>query len=159
MRTWIKVTLGIIVLLVVGFGALAGTGAYFFFRNLEKESVGEAESIKAIDVVKARFGTRAPLVEVVDPRRGDMRINRPDVAATSRVSTIHILNWKTENGELMRAELPLWLMRFSSLNLASQLGIAPEKFRLTVSDVERYGPGIIVDYASPGAFRMLVWVE
>jgi hypothetical protein len=45
------------------------------------------------------------------------------------------------------------------VNIASQLGIAPAKFRLTVSDIERYGPGIVVDYGSQGAFRVLVWVD
>ena len=50
-------------------------------------------------------------------------------------------------------------MRFSTVNIASQLGIAPAKFRLTVSDVERYGPGIVVDYGSQGASRVLVWVD
>jgi hypothetical protein len=50
-------------------------------------------------------------------------------------------------------------MRFSTVNILSQLGIAPAKFRLTVGDIEHYGPGIVVDYSSRGAFRVLVWVE
>jgi hypothetical protein len=50
-------------------------------------------------------------------------------------------------------------MRFSTVNILSQLGIAPAKFRLTVADIERYGPGILVDYGSRGAFRLLVWVD
>jgi hypothetical protein len=50
-------------------------------------------------------------------------------------------------------------MRFSTANIASQLGITPSKFRLTVNDVERYGPGIVVDFGSQGAFRVLVWVD
>jgi hypothetical protein len=50
-------------------------------------------------------------------------------------------------------------MRFSTLNIAAQRGVARSKFRLTVSDVERYGPGIVVDYGSQGAFRVFVWVD
>jgi hypothetical protein len=159
MRTWIKVTLGVGALLALAFGTLAGTGAYFFFRNFEQQPAAEAESTKTIDAVRARFGTRPPLVEIVNPARGDVRINRPAVSATAPVTTVHVLNWKGEDSELTSAQLPLWLMRFSSVNIASQLGVAPEKFRLTVDDIKRYGPGIIVDYASPGASRTLVWVE
>jgi hypothetical protein len=59
----------------------------------------------------------------------------------------------------MRADAPLWLLRFSSINVASRLGLAPDRFRLTVDDIQRYGPGIIADYGSPGKFRILVWVE
>jgi hypothetical protein len=31
--------------------------------------------------------------------------------------------------------------------------------RLSVEDIERYGPGIVIDYESPGAFRLLAWVD
>jgi hypothetical protein len=159
MRTWVKATLGGIALIAAGFVALGGTGAYFVFRHLEKQAAGEAESVQAIDAVKARFGARRPLVEIVDPRSADIRINRSDVAGAPRVDTVHIISWKTDTGELTRADVPLWLMRFSSVNIVSQLGIAPAQFRLTVSDIERYGPGIVVDYGSPGAYRVLVWVD
>ena len=159
MRTWQKATLGLVAVIAVAVFALAGTGAYFVFRHLEKRPGGEPEAVQAIDAVKTRFGTRPPLVEIADVHRADIRINRPDQASPSRVDTVHIINWKSDTGELIRAEVPLWLMRFSSMNILSELGIAPAKFRLTVDDIERYGPGIVVDYASQGAFRVLVWVD
>ena len=159
MRTWVKVTLAGVALVAVAFMALAATGAFFVFRHMERRAGSEAETVEAIDTVKARFGSRPPLIEIVDPQRADIRINRPTEASASRVDTIHVVNWKRDTGELVRMDVPLWLMRFSSLNIASQLGIAPAKFRLTVSDVERYGPGIVADYSSEGAFRVLVWVD
>ncbi len=55
--------------------------------------------------------------------------------------------------------LSVWLMRFSSVNVLSRLGLAPEKFRLTVQDVEQYGPGIVADYRRPGHSHVLIWVE
>jgi len=159
MRTWVKVTLGGVALIAVALVALAGTGAYFVLRHMEKRAGSEAEAVKAIDAVKARFPPRPPLVELADPRRADIRINRPADASAVSVDTIHVINWQKDTGELSRTEVPLWLMRFSSVNILSQLGIAPQKFRLTVRDVERYGPGVVVDYGSPGAHRVLVWVE
>jgi hypothetical protein len=159
MRTWVKATLGGVALIAVALVALAATGAYFVFRNMETRAGSEAEAVQAIDVVKARFGSRPPLVEIINPQRAAIRINRSVEANPPRVDTIHVINWKSDTGELIRTDVPLWLMRFSTMNIASQLGIAPAKFRLTVSDVERYGPGIVVDYGSQGAFRMLVWVD
>src|SRR5437762_2141201 len=144
MRTWVKATLAGVVLIAVAVVALAATGAYFVLRHMEKRAGNEAEAAQAIDAVKARFGSRPPLVEIIDPQRADIRINRPVEASAARVDTIHVINWKTDAGELTRTDVPLWLMRFSTLNITSQLGIAPEKFRLTVGDVERYGPGIVV---------------
>jgi hypothetical protein len=126
---------------------------------MEKRAGSEAEAAQAIDAVKARFGTRPPLVEIVDPARGDIRIYRPAEPSRIGVDTIHIINWKSETREVSRTQVPLWLMRFSTVNILSQLGIAPAKFRLTVGDIEHYGPGIVVDYSARGAFRVLVWVE
>jgi hypothetical protein len=159
MRTWVKATLGGIALAAVAFAALAGTGAYFVLRSIDKKTGSEPEAVQAIDAVKARFGPRPPLVEIADPRTADIRINRPGEASPVRVDTIHIINWKRDTGELTRFEVPLWLMRFSSVNVLSQMGIAPAKFRLTVNDIERYGPGIVVDYGSPGASRLVMWVD
>ena len=154
-----KATLGGAALVAVALGALAATGTYFVLRHMEKRPGSEAEAVQAIDAAKARFGSRPPLIEIVDPQRADIRINRPTEASASRVDTVHVVNWKSDTGELIRTDFPLWLMRFSTVNIASQLGIAPEKFRLTVSDVERYGPGIIADYSSQGTLRVLVWVD
>jgi hypothetical protein len=147
------------VLIVVAVLALAATGTYVVLRHMEKRAGSEADAAESIDAVKARFGSRAPLVEIIDPRTAEIRINRSVEASPAAVDTIHVLNWKSDTGEVIRTEIPLWLMRFSTLNIASQLGIAPEKFRLTVGDVERYGPGIVVDYGSPGTFRVFVWVD
>ena len=159
MRTWVKVTLGGAALVAVALVALGATGAYFVLRHMEKRAGSEAEAVQEIDDLKARFGPRPPLIEIVDPQMADIRINRPVEASARRVDTIHVISWKRDPGELTRTDMPLWLLRFSTLNIASQLGIAPEKFRLTVSDVERYGPGIVVDYGSQKAFRVLVWVD
>ena len=70
----------------------------------------------------------------------------------------HII-YERDTGELMQTDAPVWLLRFSTLNIASQLGLAPAKFRITVSDIERYGPGIVVDYGAAGSSRVLVWVD
>ena len=159
MRTWVKVTIGGVALIALALAALGGLSAYFVLRNMERRTGSEADAVKTIDAVKVRFGSRPPLIEISDPRRADLRINRPAEPSTAKVDTLHVINWKSETGELSRAELPLWLMRFSSVNILSELGVAPQKFRLTVNDVERYGPGVIVEFVAPGASRMLVWVD
>ena len=159
MRTWQKATIGLVAAIIIVLVTLGGTGAYFIFRNLEQKISGEAEANGEIDVLRKRYAPRAPLVEIVDPRSGDIRINREQNPAATPVSTIHIISWKSETNELMRTELPLWLLRFSSVNLLSRLGIAPARFRLTVDDIQRYGPGVVADYRSPGASRVLIWVE
>jgi len=159
MRTWVKVTIGGVALVAVAFAVLGGTAAYYVMRHLEERASEEAEAVKAIEAVKARFPARPPLIEIADPARADIKINRATEASTTPVDTIHVMNWKHETREFTTVRMPLWLMRFSTVNLASRLSISPAKLRLTVSDVERYGPGVLVDYGSPGTSRVFVWVD
>ena len=159
MRTWVKVTIAGAAVVVIGFLALAGTGAYFVLRHLDKRSATEADTRRDFETIRARFGSRPPLIEIVDARAADVRINRLANPEGGRVATFHVLAWKAEDQELVRTDAPLWLMRFSTVNVLSQLGIGPGNLRLTVRDVERYGPGIVIDYGRPGSDHVLVWVD
>lgn len=159
MRTWVKITLCVVALFVTAFLALAGTGAYFVLRHLDTRTATEAETIREVEAIRARFAGRAPLVEVSSGRMDDIRINRAQSPDGRPVTTIHVISWKSADSEMVRTEVPLWLMRFSTVNLLSQLGVGPERLRLTVEDVERYGPGIVLDYGAPAADRVLVWVD
>ena len=159
MRTWVKGTIVAVALAAACFAALAGVAGYFVFRSLERRSTTEVAAFREIDAIRTRFGGRPPLVEIIDPRTIDVRINRLAGPEGARVSMIRVVNWKAEDGEITRVEMPLWLMRFSSVNILSQLSVTPAKVRLTVEDIQRYGPGVVVDYSQPGAVRLLVWVD
>lgn len=158
MRTWVKVTITGVVVAVLGIAALAGTSGYYFFRHLKTAQANEADTLREFDALRARFGPRLPLVEIVDMRAADIRINRAPHPEGRRATTIHILTWNVD-GDRLESDLPLWLMRFSSVNILSKLGIAPEKFRLTVEDVARYGPGIVAEVRQPGRSDVMIWVE
>lgn len=159
MRTWAKVTIGGAVLAALVFIALAGTGAYFVLRTLDTSTSTEADAMRELDALRGRFGARPPLVEIDDVHSGDIRINRAAGAAAKPVTTLHVLAWKTESRELVRMAVPIWLARFSAVNVLSQLGVGPANLRLTVQDIERYGPGIVIDFKRPGADRAVIWTD
>jgi hypothetical protein len=144
---------------VVAFAVLAGTGAYYFMRHLEVRPGAEADTIKAFDAIRSKYASREPLITLVNPQAGDIRITRSTHPQGLKAGTLHVLTWTAEDEERLQTDVPLWLMRFSSVNILSRLGLAPDKFRLTVQDVERYGPGIVVDYRQPGVRHALIWVE
>lgn len=158
MRRWVKVTLSLGAVLVIGVLALAGTGAYLFFRHLETRTVNETGARGEFDAVRARFVGRPPLIEIGNIKAGDVRVNRLVHPEGRQASTIHFITWERD-GKLLRADVPVWLMRFSSLNIASRLGIAPSRFQLTVDDLKRYGPGVVVDFRPPGGDQVLIWLE
>jgi hypothetical protein len=159
MRTWVKVSLAGVALVVIGIVALAGTGAYFVFRNLDRRTATETETLREFDLIRAKFGPRQPLVEILNPQAADIRLNRTVHPEGRRATTLHVVAWNVDDGEILRTEVPVWLMRFSTINVLSSLGVAPEKFSLTVQDVQRYGPGIVADYRRPGQNHVLIWTE
>jgi hypothetical protein len=159
MRTWVKVTIGAGVIVVLGVLALAGMGAYFVFRHLDTRSASELDARREFDAVRTRFGARPPLIEIVNPKAADIRVNRLAHPEGRRGETMHVLTWNAHDHEVFRTNVPVWLMRFSTLNILSQLGVAPSKFRLTVEDLKRYGPGIVVDYRPAAGNYVLIWLE
>ena len=159
MRTWVKVSIAGAAVVVLAVLVLGGTGAYYFFRHLNRHTATEADARRDFDAIRARFQNRPPLIEIVDPKAADVRVNRLEHPGGRRGETLHVLTWKAEDGEMMKADLPVWLMRFSSVNIFSQLGVVPSRFRLTLDDLRRYGPGIVADYRPPGGTYVLVWME
>jgi hypothetical protein len=155
----VKVSLAGVAVIVLAISALAGTSAYFVFRSLDRRAATEAETLREFDQIRARFPARPPLVEIVNPQEGDIRINRLVHPQGVRASTLHVVAWNVDDGERLQTEIPVWLMRFSTLNVLSTLGVAPEKFSLTVQDVQRYGPGIVADYRRTGRSHVLIWAE
>jgi hypothetical protein len=159
MRKWVKFTLVGVAVATVAFLALAGTGAYYFFRHLNVRTVAEADTKPEFETVRIRFAGRPPLVEIRNLKAGDLVINRAAHPQGLRASTVHVMVWSLDDGKLMRTDLPLWLMRFSSINILSHLGVVPAKFRLTADDLATYGPGIVVDSRQPGSSQVLIWLE
>ncbi len=159
MRTWVKRGLVAVSLVVLAFMALAATTAFFAFRHLDYRPATEAAATKEFEAIRLRFGDRPHLIEVIDASKRDFRIRRLAEPDSRGISTLHVITWTQEDGDVFRTEVPVWLMRFSMVNVLSRLGVAPERFRLTVQDLERYGPGIVVDYRQPGRNRVLLCVE
>lgn len=159
MRRWVKWTLIAFVGAMVLFAILAGVGGYYFLRHLETSSSTEAATLKQFDTIRARYGERVPLVEIVNAAAGDIRIHKSAHPEGREATTMHVMTWEGEDGQQLQTDVPLWLMRFSSVNILSKIGATPSKYRLVVHDIEKYGPGIVADYRRPGDKHVLIWVE
>ncbi len=160
MRTRTRVALWI---LGIGGGTLlvvTALAAVIVLRNTEAVASAEPEAIIEFQRVRAQFPPRPPLVEIVDPRRGAIRVNRPSASVERRhVGAFHVLVWVAADQRLVRTTAPVWLMRLSLQDMASTLGLGGGPWNLTVADVERYGPGLVLDFSPPGGDRVLVWVQ
>jgi hypothetical protein len=160
MRTRARVALWVLGIGSVALLAVAGLAAVMVLRNAEIVPSAEHQAVIEFERVRSQFPQRPPLVELTTPRQGAIRVNRPPASAERRhVDAFHILVWSPASNKLVRTSAPIWLMRLSLQNLLSTLGRGGGPWNLTVADVERYGPGLVLDVNPPGGDRVLVWVE
>jgi hypothetical protein len=67
-----------------------------------------------------------------------------------------------DDGRVVTLTIPFWLLRLKMRGATIDLNgrsMDLEDLRLTVEDLERFGPTLIVDFTSPDGERVLVWSQ
>lgn len=159
-RKWIPIVVGVLFLLfVLGVGAVVFTAAWL--RNhMEVAETTEMDAAKAFDEVRARFPGQ-PLLEFRDGTPKALEVPAGP-ASTVSLTTLHILAFDDDEGKLARIEVPFWLLRLKSGPIAFSSwasGFKDERVKLRVEDLERRGPGIVLDMTQPREGRVLIWAE
>ncbi len=83
-------------------------------------------------------------------------------AAPGTTTTLHVLAYDAGQGRLVRVDLPAWLLRLARRGRVRVNGLdaLPDSVeRLTIGDLERHGPGLVLDATTPDGARVLVWTE
>ena len=89
-------------------------------------------------------------------------VNKAATASTTKLTTLHLIAFDDDDGDLARVDIPFWLLRMKSGPIAFgsyASGFDDERIKLTVEDIERRGPGIVLDLQRQGEGRVLVWAE
>lgn len=161
-RTWLWILLGVFAFLfVLAVGGAAFT-AYWFSSNVELVETPAPEAAKTFDEVRARFPGQRPLIELQGDGRGVITTNQSDAPSPVRLSTLHIMAFDEDEGRMVRVNVPFWLLRLKSGPIAFSSyasGFDDERVRLRVEDIERRGPGIVLDISEPSEGRVLIWAE
>jgi flagellar basal body-associated protein FliL len=162
-KTWVWVVLGVIVTCVVAVVAIVGAGFYFFRQHIETRTVTPASASREFEEVKTRFVGQKPLVEL--DRHGNFVRSNPDRAAprNGRIpEELFVMAFDPDDDRVVRIQIPFWLLRLksggSSINFnGSRMDL--EDLKLSVADLERFGPTLIVDHSSANGKRVLVWSQ
>ena len=75
---------------------------------------------------------------------------------------MHLLAWDEDDEQLVRMSIPFWLLRLKSGPIrisASSAGLVDRGLDFRVEDVERYGPGLLLDLPDQRDGRVLIWAE
>ena len=162
-RKWIPIAIGIVILLFfIAAGAVIFTVSYAR-DHLQISTTSEADAMRAFDEVHAKFPGRA-LIEIQDGEPAPLGDRSHEAASRVELTTLHVLAWDPDEDHLARVEIPFWLLRLKSgpISFSSYAaGLRSDRVRLTVKDIERHGPGIVVDVSDTrrGRGRALVWAE
>lgn len=160
-RTWLWVLLGVVFLCVV----VAAGGLFFavsFFRqavNITEASPGSAET--QFDSVRAKFAGQEPLIQMVDGKPQYVA-NRPTAPEGTRLSTMHVMAWDDDEGKLVTFALPFWLLRLQSgpIRLSAYSDDWDGRdFTFRIEDIEKHGPGLLLDTTEPNEGRVIIWAE
>lgn len=161
-RRWVVVVFGVFIVVVfVGIGAIIGITAWFQ-QNLEVRTLDSTEAETEFETVRKRFAGRAPLMELRNGRPAYTAERASMPVSSAKLQTLHILAFEPDKRHLARISLPFWLLRMKSdpIRFGSYAsGLDDEGVELRPEDVEKYGPGVIIDTVTPNGERVLLWAE
>lgn len=161
-RRWIPVLIGVVLLIgVVAVGAMVLT-AVWFRQNLTITQGSEEGATQQFEEVRRRFAGQEPLIKLVDGRPQYAAGRASQTAPGGALSSVHVLAYDRDEGNTVRFSLPFWLLRLKSGPIrisAYQQGWDDRGVSFNVEEIEKHGPGIIVDVAERGEGRVLIWAE
>src|SRR5262245_12387178 len=142
-RTWVWIVVGVFALCVLGIIAMAGAGFYFFAKHFDTHQATAASAARDFEAVKARLAGQAPLIEL-DERGHYLRSNtdRKPAANVKPPESVHVLAFDPDDQRVVEVTIPFWLLRMKTRGMVDFNGrrMDLEDLKLTVEDLERFGP-------------------
>jgi len=158
-KTWLSIaTAAVLVACVLAAAAIGGT-AFYVFRHIDRQTVTATAADAEFTKLRARFVREQPLVEITSDR--DVMIH-PNTGDGGPIRALHLLAYNPVSQRLVHVNLPVWLLRAGrakSLALIDQGDFGSGGTHLTLDDIERHGPGLILDHRRINGAQAIVWAE
>jgi hypothetical protein len=161
-RRWIPIVIGIVFLiLVLGIGAVIFSVAWFR-QNLQVTEVSAPNAAQEFEAVRARFSGQRPLIEMRDGEPEYVAERKDEPRSNVQLTTLHVMAWDADDEELVTFSLPFWLLRMKSGPIGfGSYASGIDRVSIRPEDIERHGPGLILDVTEDrrGRGRVLIWAE
>ena len=162
-KTWLKITLVVAALGMLGMCAIAGAGVYFVSKHVRTSRVSTSSAIKQFDEALARFKDQKPLIEIDSAERVRRTRDISDLpTAATRATNLVIKAWDPDEGRIINLTIPIWVLAMGRRKV--DLGLGPDSFdlrrlNLDFKDIERIGPVLLIDVRARTGERVLIWTE
>lgn len=159
-KTWVSILIaGVIITGVLAVAVVGGT-VLFFYRHIDAHFTGPQNADQTFADTRAQFAGQQPLVEVTNA--DEPVIHRDASGPRHQIQALHALLYDERTGKLTRVNVPGWLLRLMSaggrLRIAN-VGAFDDEAKLTLDDLERHGPGVVLDVREPHGAQVLIWTE
>lgn len=169
--SWTVIILGTAALVVVVGVGLVAIAGYVLYQQFAVQTT-TTSAVSAEDEfaqVAARFSGQQPLLEIRD---GDPVVNKMRMRLRTRrgerpqpIEALHIIVWQPDERKLVKLNLPFWLLRMTKgrpIRLSGHHDGGdgdPVRLNVTAEDLERYGPGLVLDHTEARGTRVMVWAQ
>ena len=160
-KTWVWVVIGIVVAGILCIIAVAAAGLWFLKSHVDIRPTTAAAATVDFQSIRDRFPDQPPLIELDD--RGNFvhaNVDRP--ASSRRPESLNVMAFDPKDDRVVRMEIPFWLLRLKMRGTKIDIGngnVDLAKLKLTVEDLEHFGPTLIVDHRNTDGARVLVWSQ
>ena len=155
-KTWISILIAVFIIAgIAAIGLVAGS-AFWISRHVSTELTSTESAEAEFNRERARFAGQQPFVEISGGENNPSVRRLPLTAGAERVElqTLHARVYDPDEGKIVRVEIPFWLIRFGK-----HISLMPEMGSVTMEDLERHGPGLIVNGKGDDGEQILVWIE
>ena len=156
-KTWIYILVALFVIAGLGAIGLVAGSAYWISRHMSSQLTSTESAEAELDRVRARFAGQQPLVEFSGDSDNPTvrRLPRPaERTRSGEMQALHARVFDPDDGKFVRADIPFWLIR-----LGKSFNFIPNTGSVTLEDLERHGPGLIVNGRSDEGQQVLVWID
>jgi hypothetical protein len=161
-KTWVSVVIAALIIAAVVVVGFVGATYVFLHSHLQGADVEPDQATAQIAEIRSRLTGATPLIEIASD--GQPVLHRNPAGERRPVNVFHVVQYDARAGHISRIDLPGWVVRAASaggrIRLAN-LGFSDDSDdvqRLTLEDLERHGPGLVLDVSRRGG-RVIAWTE
>ena len=166
-----KVIVGVAAALVIVGLAVLSIGVWWASSLYQSEQADQTRADAAFGEIRARFPGIEPAFQIRD-RRLVIARQAATVTLPTTPAAVHLLVWQPRERMLSRATLPLWISKIATepLPLEALTGVGEQglgaileaqrrgsELNVRISDLEGYGPTLLLDGTTPDGKQVLMW--
>ncbi|KAA3610900.1 MAG: hypothetical protein DWQ01_08320 [Planctomycetota bacterium] len=151
---------------MLAFLALIGisVSSLLFSRWSRIESLSEPEVRQRFEQILEQEHLQAPYLEIGED--GKVSVDRSlEGEPGQKLASLCLLAWEADRGQLLNMEIPFWFVRIK-MNRYFNLGTLTTalagdwdqiQLKISVEELQRRGPGLLLDHVLENGSRILLW--